>query len=73
MPDPTRADLALDVRGLSVSYGGDGDRVRVLHGVDLRVGRGRALGIVGESGSGKSTAALAVLGLLDTGAAIDAG
>jgi len=73
MPDPTRADLALDVRGLSVSYGGDGDRVRVLHGVDLRVGRGRALGIVGESGSGKSTAALAVLGLLDKGAAIDAG
>ncbi|RYE29191.1 MAG: dipeptide ABC transporter ATP-binding protein [Hyphomicrobiales bacterium] len=66
-------DLALSVEGLSVSFEGDGGRVRVLHDVSMKVERGRVLGVVGESGSGKSTAALAVLGLLDKGAAIDAG
>jgi peptide/nickel transport system ATP-binding protein len=66
-------DLALSVEGLSVSFEGDGGRVRVLHDVSMKVERGRVLGVVGESGSGKSTAALAVLGLLDKGAAIDTG
>ncbi|WP_439495207.1 dipeptide ABC transporter ATP-binding protein [Bosea sp. (in: a-proteobacteria)] len=64
---------ALEVKGLSVSFAADGGRTRVLHEVDMTVGRGRALGVVGESGSGKSTAALAVLGLLDKNAAVDAG
>ncbi|WP_374522037.1 ABC transporter ATP-binding protein [Hydrogenophaga sp.] len=36
-------------------------------GADLRLGKGRTLGVVGESGSGKSTLALAALGLLPHG------
>ena len=46
--------------GLRVRFGDDA----VLHGVDLAVGRGEALGLVGESGSGKSVTWLAALGLL---------
>jgi peptide/nickel transport system ATP-binding protein len=38
-------------------------RLRVLHGIDLTVPEGGAVGIVGESGSGKSTLARAVLAL----------
>ncbi len=59
-----RAAALLKVRGLRVAFD-DGQRaVPVLHGLDLDVDRGEALGIVGESGCGKSVTWLAVLGLL---------
>lgn len=55
--DPARA--LIDVRGLSVAFrrpgarGDDGDdgAVRAVHGLDLTVAPGEAVGIVGESGS----------------------
>ncbi len=40
------------------------DGTPVLHGIDLDIGRGEAIGLVGESGSGKSVTWLAALGLL---------
>src|SRR5271168_2495564 len=64
------ADL-LVASGLVVSYGQTGgllSRSRqaaiVLHGVDIRVGKGETVGIVGESGSGKTTLGRALLGLV---------
>jgi peptide/nickel transport system ATP-binding protein len=65
------ADDLLVANGLVVSY----DRPRgllargpqsttILHGVDIRVGRGETVGIVGESGSGKTTLGRALLGLV---------
>jgi peptide/nickel transport system ATP-binding protein len=50
----------LALAGLTVSF----DGVPVLHGIDLTVAKGEALGLVGESGSGKSVTWLAALGLL---------
>ena len=38
--------------------------MRAVDGVDLRVERGRTLGIVGESGCGKSVTALSIMGLV---------
>lgn len=50
----------VSIQGLSVAFKG----VPVLHGVDLSLQKGEALGLVGESGSGKSVTWLAALGLL---------
>jgi ABC-type glutathione transport system ATPase component len=57
-PAATDADPMIDVRGLDVAFGS----TTVLHGVDLRLDRGRTVGIVGESGSGKSTLAKVLVG-----------
>jgi peptide/nickel transport system ATP-binding protein len=56
----------LSLSGLTVSFGG----VQVLHGIDLTISKGEALGLVGESGSGKSVTWLAALGLLPSNAKV---
>ena len=65
------ADDLLVANDLVVSYGRAGGLLargqpaaRVLHGVDIRVGKGETVGIVGESGSGKTTLGRALLGLV---------
>lgn len=54
----------VSIRGLKLAFDNGQTHVPVLHGVDLDIRRGEALGIVGESGCGKSVTWLAVLGLL---------
>ncbi|NBE98884.1 dipeptide ABC transporter ATP-binding protein, partial [Nonomuraea sp. K271] len=56
----------LDVRDLSVSFGG----VPAVRELSCSVRRGEVLGIVGESGSGKSVTSAAVMGLLPQGARV---
>jgi peptide/nickel transport system ATP-binding protein len=57
---PRSSRPLVEINDLRVSF----DGVQVLHGVDLSIARGEALGLVGESGSGKSVTWLAALGLL---------
>ena len=54
----------VSLRGLTVDFDTGKRIVRALHGIDLEVRRGEALGLVGESGCGKSVTWLAALGLL---------
>ena len=60
-----RTDLAIDVRGLSKSYG----RTQVLRDLDLQVPWGQTLTVLGPNGSGKTTLikALATLAKPDSG------
>lgn len=51
---------ALTITGLSAGYG----RFAVLHGIDLHVGRGEALGLVGPNGAGKTTVMRAIMGMI---------
>jgi ABC-2 type transport system ATP-binding protein len=53
-------ELAIDVRGLTKSYGGR----RVVDGVDMRVATGRIVGFLGPNGSGKTTSLRMLCGLL---------
>lgn len=61
MPAPLLA-----IEGLSIDFDTGAGSSRALHGLDLTIGTGEAVGVVGESGSGKSITWLAALGLLGT-------
>ncbi|MGH6934478.1 MAG: ABC transporter ATP-binding protein [Dongiaceae bacterium] len=63
----------LAIEGLSVHYRVRGRARRVLHGLDLRIGRGASYGLVGESGCGKSTVALAAVGYLPRNGLVSGG
>jgi peptide/nickel transport system ATP-binding protein len=54
----------IELRGLTVDFDTGARVVRALHGVDLAIAPGEAVGLVGESGCGKSVTWLAALGLL---------
>ncbi len=62
-PDECRGAPALAAQGLSVRLG----PCEVLHGLDLRLARGRWTSIVGPNGAGKSTLLKALAGLLPAG------
>ena len=50
----------LDVANLAYSYGA----VRVLHGIDLAVGKGEVVALIGANGAGKTTTLRCISGLL---------
>ncbi|KAA1183800.1 ABC transporter ATP-binding protein [Rhizobium tropici] len=62
----TTSSSLIELRDLTVTF----DGVQVLHGINLDVGKGEALGLVGESGCGKSVTWLAALGLLPAKAGV---
>ena len=53
-------DILLEVREIDLGY----DRLKVVHGVSLTVGRHELVGLVGGNGSGKSTILRAVSGMI---------
>jgi branched-chain amino acid transport system ATP-binding protein len=65
VPAWDRADPVLDVRGVSVRFGG----VQAVRDVSLRVGAGEVVGLIGPNGAGKSS----LLGALGGQFAVTAG
>jgi len=75
-PDTDRSSPLLSVDSLNVCFYQNGETIRALRDVSMRIERGELLGIAGESGSGKSTLAYAIIRYLDengeiTGGSID--
>ena len=60
----TNPELVLDVRDLRVHYATPQGDVIAVNGISFGVRRGEILGLVGESGCGKTTAAMAILRLV---------
>lgn len=62
--DDQKAEVSLDVRGLTVRLPTETGPVEIVRDLSLTLRRGETLSVVGESGSGKSVTALAIMGLL---------
>jgi len=65
---PPELEPALQVDGLSVSYGKGRSSTVALRDASFAIGRAEIVGVIGETGSGKSTLARAVLGLVSPAA-----
>jgi ABC-type dipeptide/oligopeptide/nickel transport system ATPase component len=63
----------LEVEKLRLSVKTDEGTAQILDHVEVRLLRGRILGVVGESGCGKSTLVRAILGILPKGTKIESG
>jgi putative ABC transport system ATP-binding protein len=59
------SQTAVLCRGVKKTYGGDGEAVPALRGVDLEVRAGELLMLVGPSGCGKTTLISVMAGILD--------
>lgn len=72
-PARTAGETVLEIEGLHTDFLLDEGTVRAVAGVDLRLERGRTLGVVGESGCGKSVTARSVLQIAGANAVISSG
>ena len=58
------SDTILDIKDLRVIYQTDLETVEAINGIDLKISKGKTLGLVGETGAGKTTTALSIMRLL---------
>jgi len=56
-----KGEALLSIAGLRAGYG----KMEILHGIDLKVGRGQSLCLIGPNGAGKSTMLHAIYGFAD--------
>ncbi|MBS6645794.1 MAG: ABC transporter ATP-binding protein [Clostridiaceae bacterium] len=57
-------DLVLDIENLVIHYVLEEETVCAVNGIDIKLGKGKILGLVGETGAGKTTTALSALRLV---------
>ncbi|MEU8825483.1 alpha/beta fold hydrolase [Streptomyces sp. NPDC048636] len=62
-PDAQRADVPLEITGLSKRYAGSDDRYAV-RDLSFRVEKGQVLGLLGPNGAGKTTTLRMLMGLI---------
>ncbi|MGW0772333.1 CocE/NonD family hydrolase [Streptomyces sp. NPDC002835] len=62
-PDPERADVPLEITGLTKRYATSADRYAV-RDLSFRVDKGQVLGLLGPNGAGKTTTLRMLMGLI---------
>lgn len=59
-----KKEYVLEVDDLTVHYEMEKETVKAVNGINLKLEKGKTLGLVGETGAGKTTTALAILNLV---------
>ena len=60
----TDPELVLDIENLVIHFELEDETVYAVNGIDMKLGKGKILGLVGETGAGKTTTALSALRLV---------
>ncbi len=71
--EPKGVEKVLEVEDLRVAFPYRGKWLQAVRGMSFSLQAGETLALVGESGSGKSVTSLALMGLLDSTARVEAG
>jgi len=64
--DNNERSYVLDIDNLVVHYRTDDGLVQAVNGVNLKLEKGKTIGLVGETGAGKTTTALSILRLIQS-------
>jgi len=63
----------LEIKNLKIAFNVDKYQLEALHGINLKLEKGKSLGLVGESGCGKSITAMSIMNLLPSNSIITNG
>ncbi|MBQ6857166.1 MAG: ABC transporter ATP-binding protein [Lachnospiraceae bacterium] len=64
MSENKKSVNTVEIENLSVEFRTDNGVVKAVNNLDLKIGRGKTLGLVGETGAGKTTTGLSLLRLI---------
>jgi len=59
-------ETILEIQDLTVYFELEDETVKAINGLNIKLGKGKILGLVGETGAGKTTTALSILNLIQT-------
>lgn len=57
-------ELLLNIENLHIHFISKEETVKALNGVDMKIQKGKTIGLVGETGAGKTTTALSILNMI---------
>ena len=58
------SETLLEIKDLTIEFRSEDKTIQAVRNLNLKIPKGKTVGLVGESGSGKSVTSLAIMGLI---------